>query len=595
MNDSEKKTQVTKRRFFDRKRLARRVKRAENVSQRHARRFILRRIDNVRLVTSEITTWLVLVGLLIATLGLQQAWSAMAYTTQGRQNGGTYVEGIVGSIDTLNPLLASNEAEASAARLMFSSLYNYDNTGALHTDLASSMKVDDAKNYTITLREASWQDGEAITADDVVFTIGLIKNPQVRSPLRINWTDVSVKKIDQKTVEFSLPATYAAFPHALTFPIVPMHVLEGVEPGSIREASFSQNPVGSGAFKFRRLQTADLTNASRVVQLVPNENYYGAQPKLARFELRAYSDEASLTRAVKNGEVTGAAGVTSALANDERPAQYETISESLDKGVYLLFNLKNPILQDKSVRRALQLATDSAAVRQAIGGGVKELDGPILSTYLPSDVAKAPEIDADKASKTLDDAGWTLKDGVRTKDGQELKLTITTTNNSDYKKILELVRKQWKAIGVTVETNEVDADSAASNFVQSVLQPRNFDVLLYELALGADPDVYAYWHSSQATSTGYNFSNYSNQLADATLASARSRLESDLRTAKYSQFVEQWLNDAPAIALYQSASEYLVNKNSDISAPEGALASLSDRYARVSEWTVLPTTVYKTP
>ena len=595
MNDSEKKTQVTKRRFFDRKRLARRVKRAENVSQRHARRFILRRIDNVRLVTSEITTWLVLVGLLIATLGLQQAWSAMAYTTQGRQNGGTYVEGIVGSIDTLNPLLASNEAEASAARLMFSSLYNYDNTGALHTDLASSMKVDDAKNYTITLREASWQDGEAITADDVVFTIGLIKNPQVRSPLRINWTDVSVKKIDQKTVEFSLPATYAAFPHALTFPIVPMHVLEGVEPGSIREASFSQNPVGSGAFKFRRLQTADLTNASRVVQLVPNENYYGAQPKLARFELRAHSDEASLTRAVKNGEVTGAAGVTSALANDERPAQYETISESLDKGVYLLFNLKNPILQDKSVRRALQLATDSAAVRQAIGGGVKELDGPILSTYLPSDVAKAPEIDADKASKTLDDAGWTLKDGVRTKDGQELKLTITTTNNSDYKKILELVRKQWKAIGVTVETNEVDADSAASNFVQSVLQPRNFDVLLYELALGADPDVYAYWHSSQATSTGYNFSNYSNQLADAALASARSRLESDLRTAKYSQFVEQWLNDAPAIALYQSASEYLVNKNSDISAPEGALASLSDRYARVSEWTVLPTTVYKTP
>ena len=595
MNDSEKKTQVTKRRFFDRKRLARRVKRAENVSQRHARRFILRRIDNVRLVTSEITTWLVLVGLLIATLGLQQAWSAMAYTTQGRQNGGTYVEGVVGSIDTLNPLLASNEAEASAARLMFSSLYNYDNTGALHTDLASSMKVDDAKNYTITLREASWQDGEAITADDVVFTIGLIKNPQVRSPLRINWTDVSVKKIDQKTVEFSLPATYAAFPHALTFPIVPMHVLEGVEPGSIREASFSQNPVGSGAFKFRRLQTADLTNASRVVQLVPNENYYGAQPKLARFELRAYSDEASLTRAVKNGEVTGAAGVTSALANDERPAQYETISESLDKGVYLLFNLKNPILQDKSVRRALQLATDSAAVRQAIGGGVKELDGPILSTYLPSDVAKAPEIDADKASKTLDDAGWTLKDGVRTKDGQELKLTITTTNNSDYKKILELVRKQWKAIGVTVETNEVDADSAASNFVQSVLQPRNFDVLLYELALGADPDVYAYWHSSQATSTGYNFSNYSNQLADATLASARSRLESDLRTAKYSQFVEQWLNDAPAIALYQSASEYLMNKNSDISAPEGALASLSDRYARVSEWTVLPTTVYKTP
>ena len=136
--------------------------------------------------------------------------------------------------------------------------------------------------------------------------------------------------------------------------------------------------------------------------------------------------------------------------------------------------------------------------------------------------------------------------------------------------------KQLSAIGVAVEVNEVDTTSAASNFVQGVLQSRNFDVLMYELTLGADPDVYAYWHSSQASATGYNFANYSNQSSDAALASARSRLEPDLRTAKYAQFVQQWLNDAPAVALYQVSSEYLVNTNSYIVEPDGPLPELSD-------------------
>ena len=585
-----------KRRFqIDGKRITRRVRRAGNITQRHTRRFVLRRLDNVRLVTSEITTWLVIVGVLIATLGLQQAWSAMTYTTSSGQTGGVYVEGVIGSIDTLNPLLATNEAEASAAKLMFSSLYSYDITGKLHTDLATSMKISDSKVYTVTIRDVQWQDGQALTADDIVYTIGLIKNPQVRSPLRINWTDVAVKKIDQSTVEFKLPATYAAFPHALTFPIVPKHVLQGIDPSTLRESSFSQNPVGSGVFKFRRLQTADLANASKVVQLTPNERYYGAAAKLSRFELRAYSDETALEKAVKNGEVTGAAGVDLTLATAERPSQYDIISEPFDKGVYLIINTKHSILQEKTVRQALQLATDSTAIRQAIGGGVQELDGPILQSSLPSDAPRAPAVDVKKAAKLLDDAGWHLKNNVRTKGEQQLKIVITTTNNSEFNKVLDLVKKQWATLGVIVEANTVDSNSAASNFVQGVLQPRNFDILLYELALGADPDVYAYWHSSQASSNGYNFSNYSDQLADAALSSARSRLEPDLRNAKYVQFVSQWLSDVPAIGLYQSTSEYLVNKNATIVSPQGPLPSLSDRYARVSEWTVSSATVYKTP
>jgi peptide/nickel transport system substrate-binding protein len=181
------------------------------------------------------------------------------------------------------------------------------------------------------------------------------------------------------------------------------------------------------------------------------------------------------------------------------------------------------------------------------------------------------------------------------KDGQTLSLTITTTKSREYEKAVANVEEQWKKIGIKVERKVIDTTRVASTFVQDTLQARNFDVLLYELSLGADPDVYAYWHSSQIGQTGYNFSNYSNQSADASLASARSRTEPDLRSAKYRQFVKQWQQDAPAIALYQPVLEYIVSDNVDTVAKNTRLVSEADRYSNVQYWTVATDTVYKTP
>ena len=80
---------------LNRKDITRRLKRAGGVTQRHARRFILRRINSVRLVTGEIITWLAVVGILVATLGLQQTWgNVSAYMQGGYRSGGVYAEGI---------------------------------------------------------------------------------------------------------------------------------------------------------------------------------------------------------------------------------------------------------------------------------------------------------------------------------------------------------------------------------------------------------------------------------------------------------------------------------------------------------------------
>ena len=579
------------------KRLALRVKHAEGATQRHASRFILRRIENVRLVMTEIMIWLAAIALLIAGLGIQYSWNSQGSKKDGAKSGGVYVEGVIGNISTLNPLLAASEPEQAAARLLFSSLYNYDVTGALHTDLAESMTVKDDKVYTIKLRNAVWHDGKKLTAEDVVYTINLIKNPQVRSPLRVNWLDISARAIDDSTVEFMLPAVYAGFSHALTFPVIPKHILQSVSPSSMREADFSSNPVGSGPFAVKRVQTSESTSSTDVVRMEPNTKYYGAVSTLSRLELRAYGNESLLVKAVNSGEVSAASGLSLSAADNIKSKQYSTKHWLLNKGVYLLMNNRSQTLQDARVRQALRYATDTSSIRATVGDNVARLDTPILQSQIAQKLPAAPDYNLDKAKALLKEAGWTYNQGQwKGKDGRPLAVAVTTSSGRDeYKKIVDALKQQWSKLGVDVQLREIDTSSTTTSFVQSVLQPRDYDALLYELELGADPDVFAYWHSSQASASGYNFANYSNRTVDNDLVGGRSRTNSALRAAKYIQFVNQWLNDAPAIGLYQSVGSYVLNNGASIVEPRGSLNTMNDRYADVTTWSTGKASVYKTP
>ncbi len=579
------------------KRLALRVKHAEGATQRHASRFILRRIENVRLVMTEIMIWLAAIALLIAGLGIQYSWNSQGSKKDGAKSGGVYVEGVIGNISTLNPLLASSEPEQAVSRLLFSSLYNYDVTGALHTDLAESMTVKDDKVYTIKLRNAVWHDGKKLTAEDVVYTINLIKNPQVRSPLRVNWLDISARAIDDSTVEFMLPAVYAGFSHALTFPVIPKHILQSVSPSSMREADFSSNPVGSGPFAVKRVQTSESTSSTDVVRMEPNTKYYGAVSTLSRLELRAYGNESLLVKAVNSGEVSAASGLSLSAADNIKSKQYSTKHWLLNKGVYLLMNNRSQTLQDARVRRALRYATDTSLIRATVGDNVARLDTPILQSQIAQKLPAAPDYNLDKAKALLKEAGWTYNQGQwKGKDGRPLAVAVTTSSGRDeYKKIVDALKQQWSKLGVDVQLREIDTSSTTTSFVQSVLQPRDYDALLYELELGADPDVFAYWHSSQASASGYNFANYSNRTVDNDLVGGRSRTNSALRAAKYIQFVNQWLNDAPAIGLYQSVGSYVLNNGASIVEPRGSLNTMNDRYADVTTWSTGRASVYKTP
>ena len=584
--------------MLDRRNLSKRLRKAETATTKHAHRFILKRLENLRASRQHIIAWLLMVSAIIAVIGLQLGVSSQQYTVEAAVAGGTYAEGVVGKLDTLNPLYASSSAEVAASRLLFSSLYDYDATGHLRPSVAKGLVISNkGKTYTVTLRDGvKWHDGADLTAEDVVFTIETIKNPEarVRSSLAANWQSVQVQATDAHTVVFTLPA-YAAFPHALTFPIVPKHILARVPVGAMQESTFSRTPVGSGPFVYRLLQSADDSSTQKVVHLTANESYFDGMARLSRFELHAYSDNAALINAVKAHEVTAAADIVSDQPTITK-AGYLLDEYPVDSGVYALMNTARGVFKDQKMRAAIRMAIDINKVRQAAGESLPALNLPFITSQVSGAAALVvPAHDEAKASALLTSYGWKLEKGVRTNKKQQLTFVITTTKNEQYERAAQEIARQLSTVGVKTTVTVVDTTVPRSNFIQDVLQARNYDMLMYELPIDADPDVYAYWHSSQLGASGYNFTNYKNGVADAALVSARDRTEQPLRDAKYLVFARQWLQDAPAIGLYQQTISYARNPNSTNVSKGTQLVAAPDRYSNILGWTVDRARVYKTP
>lgn len=573
------------------------ARKLEGRTQRHIRKFLVRRWTNILEVRRNVVFWILLVAVLITSVGLQLMWCRDSYKTTASANNSTYAEGTLGAINTLNPLFATTSSEKSLSRLLFSQLLAYDTTGNLNYDLAANVTVSDAgKTYTVKLRDnAKWSDGEALTAQDVVFTVNLMKNSETRSIIA-GWSDISVVALDDETVEFTLKSVYASFEHALTFAILPEHILKNVAPASLRESDFSQKPVTSGPFKLNFIQTIGTNSGAKVAYLVRNNDYYGAKVKLASFRLYAYPNTESIYKALNKNEISAAADLTITEAKSLSTEKYNVVNMPIQSGVFAILNTKSPVLNDVAVRRALQLATNTEAIRESLTDSTKTLNLPLTDSQLTGDLPTVPGFDLELAKKTLEEHGWKLNvNGEREKDGQSLKIKVVTTKSSEYEGVLTILSGQWRSLGVAIETQIIDTSDVTQNISSTVLQPRNYDVLLYQLDIGADPDVYAYWHSSQISNSGLNFANYSSIISNDALSSARNNLNSTLRNIKYLTFVKQWISDVPAIGLYQSTMQYASGKNVTTFDANNKLITATDRYSDLYNWSASQQSVYKTP
>lgn len=565
----------------------------EQATISHAQKYLIRRWGNFKEAGRPALIWLLIVIVGIAGIVWQTNSLSSYYLANIPASGGNYSEGVVGKVENFNPLFVSSEAENTVAELLFSGLLKYDARNNLTGDLASTWSVDQTGTvYTVTLRpEIRWHDGAKITSEDVVFTVATIQQESTRSPLAASWKGVKVEAVDPQTVKFTLPASFPPFPYSLTLRIIPKHILAEVPPVQLRTTAFNISPsVGSGPFKF--LDKRDIMNR-HIVRLQRNSDYFAGKIQPDRFTVYAFETYDEMISAFKEHEISAAGGLRSEdLKTVENEQGVRRVNAPLQHATFAFFKMSNPILQDHKVRLALSLATDKKELSQKLDGWFKPLSLPLLPGQLGYSEALDKSIfDPASAAAYLDQAGWVKDaDGIRKKEGKPLELNLVASSSDEFPRVAAELQRQWQSLGVIIKTALVKP----SDFQQNVIIPHSYDILLYELAIGQDPDVYAYWHSSQAAERGLNLSEYKSTTVDLALESGRSRSDPALRAAKYQSFLTQWAADVPAVALYQPGYGYAYRSSSVNGFVVRTLVDPVGRFYNITDWTAETRKAFKT-
>ncbi|MBQ3470090.1 hypothetical protein IJH16_03965 [Candidatus Saccharibacteria bacterium] len=562
------------------RRLSRFSKKAGRESSEHIKENVVDRFSHIKKIRLLILEWSLLV-LVILMLSITQVFLyAESYAVTVFTSGGTYSEATLGRINSLNPLFASTNSEKTLSRLMFATLSSVDYSGHIGLGLADSIKTDDSGLvWTVNLRDnLTWSDGEPITVEDVVYTVGVIQSPSVITSYSANLSGVKLSVEDGKLI-FTLPKAYANFSSALEFPILPAHVLSGVAPNLLLEHSFSTTPVTSGAFSYNATQAIGNTG-EKIVYLTANKNYYKTAPLLDSFAVHAYNTREEIEQAINQGTVTATAELLPTDADEITATNIYEKQTALSSGVFAFFNNNSPILSHKSLRKALQRGIDMRSLRAPL----KEespLDYPLLSSQVDiTNFPSLPEYDPDSAKETISAAHV------------DVPIRLATIDYGYFPDLAENLRFQLENLGFKVEMNIWPANQ---DFLISVIRPRNYDILIYEIELGSDPDLFTYYHSSQTTENSLNLSNYSSTIASDAILAARSTMNQTIRNAKYETFLKAWVEDAPALGIYQVNLSYFVNKGVRSFSEDSHLVTATDRFSDVSFWATEKTSKNRTP
>lgn len=555
--------------------------RAREGSREHIQENIIDRLPNARRVRLLILEWCLLIVVIISLALTQAFWYQQSYSVQAYVDGGTYIEATLGRVNSLNPLFATTESEKVLSKLMFSTLSTIDYSGHVGLGLASSIIPDDTgKVWTVTLKDnLKWSDGEPITLDDVIYTINLTKDSTVNTAYASNFSGVTIERMGDSLV-FALPSAYADFDSTLNIPILPSHILADVNPGQLLEHNFSSNPVTSGAFTFNAMQSVS-SEGERIVYLAANPYYYKTTPMLNSFAIHTYNTAEEIVTAVATGEVTATAELSSEYRSQLPDDLIYDKQTALASGVFAFLNTTSSLLNNVSVRQAIQKGVDIEVIRSVLGDEYA-LDYPIVNSELQMDEIPAiPAYDPEAARTELANAGV---------QGQTLRLA--TINTGYFPELAEQWRIQLEALGFQVDLSIYDP---GQDFVVNIIRQRNYDILLYEVELGADLDLFAYYHSSQASAAGLNLSNYANALIDDLILSARTTMSATGRAAKYETFLRRWVQDVPAIGIYQVSLVYYYNKNVRSFSEDDRLIYATDRFVDVEYWAVNRAQKNRTP
>lgn len=463
--------------------------------------------------------------------------------------GGRIVMPTLGEPSNLIPALATDSASHDVTDRIYIAPLRYNKDIELEPWAAESFEaLEDGKLLRFKLREdIRWFDGEPFTAEDVKFTVDLMRDP--KTPTAYSDDYLAIKEFTV-TGPYSFEVRYdKPFARSLVtwaLDILPKHVLEKE---NLLETKYSRMPMGAGPYKLK-----EWVPGRRLV-LEANDDYFLGRPYLDQVIYEIIPDLSTQFLELKAGHVDIMNLTAQQYLFQTKGPEWErnwNKFEYLSFGyAFLGYNLKHPLFQSKKVRQALSHAIDN---QEIVKGVLLGLGQPTIGPYKPgtwvyNNKLKPYAYDPNKARRLLAEEGWrdSNGDGLLDKNGQPFKFTILTNQGNEQRiKTATIIQQRLKLIGVAVDIRTVEWAA----FTKEFLNKGNFEATILGWNILQDPDIFTVWHSSQFPPTGLNVTYYKNEELDRLLVEGRTTLDQEKRKRIYDRVQEILHEDQPYTFLY---------------------------------------------
>ena len=477
--------------------------------------------------------------------------------------GGTYREGIVGQPSFVNPIIPITETDRAISRLIFSSL----------EEMAESTKQStDGKTWNVRLYDnIFWHDGRKITADDIVFTVDVIHNPDSRSPLRGSFDGVDVSRVSELEVQFSLQNPYTFFKedHLRSLRPIPKHLFADLPVTNYQLTPYGLNPIGSGPYKVVSHEK-DAGGFIKSFKLKANEAYFTHSPYITNFAFKFFRKDSELISAYNLGQIDGF-GLSTAEPLKERPIIIRHSAHYLSSSRYYAIFINQSIAPEDLKKLSVRRALSGAVGRNELVD--KVFDGRAIPFFGPTSIAGNVFTSYDPESI------------------KNLELDLIVPDEPFLIQTAEEIKVDWEALGAKVNL----VKRSLRDIQEDVLRNTNYEMILFGNIVKEGNDLLAFWHSNERFYPGLNLALYQDSDTDSLLEEYRRTFDVTTRANLLEQISSRISADVPAIFLY--SPDYVFITTPTLQGVDDAriINTSDDRFADVSEWFVKSKRTFRKP
>ncbi len=490
----------------------------------------------------------------------------------------SYSEGVVGQPKFINPIISNTDIDRDLSQIVYSDLTGLLDRYTLDTE---------GKTWNVFLKsDLLWSDDKSLTSDDVIFTIETIQDPEAHSPLFTAWQGIVANRISELEIEFTLRNQYVFFLDNLKdLKIIPKHIFSSIPSSNLKLSNYNLEPVGSGPYKYINY---NLRNDGFVTQynFAINPNYVGKKAFVQNLSIKFFQGTEELIDSFNSRKIDGFGNLSPKNIGGLKLSHKLTELKMPRYYAIFLNQNMNEALKEKTVRQALDMATDKNKLVSDIFNGKAEIvNQPITSTIEGYKDIGLANFSIERAIEMLENEGWKInvETGIREKKAGKntlkLELQLVVPQIQFLVDAANLIKAGWEKVGVKLDLIILNP----SDISEDVIKNRNYQMLIFGNVLKNNPDIFSFWHSSEKLYPGLNLSLFQNKKADESIEKIRREMDAEKRMSEVENLQEIITSEQPAIFLFSPYYLYVSIKN--MSGLDGKLLiTPSDRFKNINEW-----------